>query len=219
VERLELPAHAALLFDFDGLLVDSETAGLRSWQEIYARHGCELDMEYWLSHVGAGDPCEPRDQLQAATGLVIDWDTVEQGRRRRRDELIVARPGVKALLARARELRLRCAIASNSPAWWINYQMRNTGVDPGQFELVLSRDERRRKKPAPDVYLAALRFLDIEPHAAIAFEDSVHGVASARSAGLRCVAVPNEVTRHFDMSHSDLLVRSLADIELVVTGC
>lgn len=218
VERIELAADSAVLLDFDGLLIDSETAGLRSWQEIYRRHECELDLAYWLSHVGAGDPCEPREQLLAAAGVVLDWETIEQERRRRRDELIVARPGAGALLTRAAELQIQCAITSNSPEWWIYEQMGNTGIDPTQFALVLSRDERRRKKPAPDVYCAALEALGVPPERAIAFEDSPHGVASAQAAGVFCVAVPNEVTQHLDLSKADLVVKSLNEVELVLTG-
>ena len=69
-------------------------------------------------------------------------------------------------------------------------------------------------KPAPDLYLAACGALDVEPHTAIAIEDSQHGISAAKAAGLWCIAVPNAVTEGLDLSHADLRLRSLADTTL-----
>lgn len=186
----------ALLFDFDGLLVDSETAGLRSWQELYWRHGCELDLRLWLEEVCAGrGPCMPREQLEAAVGRSLDWEALEAVRLARRDELLVLRPGVHQVLAEAGRLGLACAIVSNAPDWWLEGQMARTGLARDRFACVVGRDPSRRSKPAPDAYRAALAALRLHPDRAVAFEDSPVGIAAALAAGIACVAVPNDVTR------------------------
>src|SRR3954469_3520226 len=95
----------AVLYDFDGLLIDSETAGLTSWTEVYESFGHPIDREHWLAETLAGrGPCLPKEQLAALVADQIDWDTVESSRLKRRDELLVLRPGVLEHLAQAKEL-------------------------------------------------------------------------------------------------------------------
>ncbi|HEV7649352.1 MAG TPA: HAD-IA family hydrolase [Actinophytocola sp.] len=204
----------ALLYDFDGLLIDSETAGLMSWRAVYDRFGQTLDTGHWLGEVAAGrGPCMPIAQLEEALGRALDWDDLEPGRKAHRDELIVARPGVREHLARARELGLTCAIVSNAPGWWIDEQLANTGLDPARFATIVCKDGKRAGKPAPDAYLAALDALGVAAGDALAFEDSPVGVAAARAAGIRCVAVPNEVTAAMPLE-ADQRVASLAAVTL-----
>jgi len=191
---------AALLFDFDGLLVDSETAGLRSWQELYEEHGCELDLGFWLAEVAAGrGPCMPKDQLEAAVGERLDWEVLEARLQVRRDELLVVRPGAAEVLAEARQLGLTSAIVSNAPDWWLDRQLARTGLGRHWFSVILSKDPLRQSKPAPDVYVAALDALRLDASRAVAFEDSPAGIAAANAAGIACVAVPNEVTVHLPL--------------------
>jgi HAD superfamily hydrolase (TIGR01509 family) len=186
----------ALLFDFDGLLVDSETAGLRSWQELYRRYGCELDLRHWLEEIRAGrGPCMPREQLEEALGRRPDWEALERVRQARRDDLLVHRPGVDRVLAEAGRLGLASGIVSNAPDWWLERQMARTGLARDRFAVVITRDLSRRSKPSPDAYRAALGALRIHPRRAVAFEDSPVGIAAALAAGIACVAVPNDVTR------------------------
>jgi HAD superfamily hydrolase (TIGR01509 family) len=200
----------ALLYDFDGLLIDSEVAGLVSWRALYAEFGQTLDTEHWIGEVAAGrGPCMPSAQLEAALGRALDWDELEPRRKSHRDELIVARPGVRAHLARARELGLRCAIVSNAPDWWIDEQLDNTGLARDLFAVIVCKDGARASKPAPDAYLAALDTLGVAADDALAFEDSPIGVTAAKAAGLRCVAVPNEVTAGLPLETADQLLPSL----------
>ncbi|HEY0449380.1 HAD family phosphatase [Actinophytocola sp.] len=205
----------ALLYDFDGLLVDSEFAGLRSWQALYDSHGHELDLEHWLGEVAAGrGPCMPIARLEELVGRQLDWADLEPVRKRHRDSLIAVRPGVLAHLDRARALGVPCAIVSNAPGWWIDEQLANTGLARDHFTAIVSKDGKRAGKPAPDSYLAALDALSVAPGDALAFEDSPVGVAAAKAAGIRCVAVPNEVTAAMPLDAADQLVSSLADVTL-----
>ncbi len=105
----------AVLYDFDGLLIDSETAGLLSWKRVYAEFGHELDLAHWLSETEAGrGPCMPTERLAELVGKPVDWEAVERRRIVWRDELLVTRPGVEEHLAEARRLGFDLAIVSNA---------------------------------------------------------------------------------------------------------
>jgi HAD superfamily hydrolase (TIGR01509 family) len=199
----------AVLYDLDGLLLDSETAGLISWREVYAAHGCELDLEHWLGEVAAGrGPVMPKQRLEELVGRPVDWDEIEHARLARRDELLVARPGALQHLAAARALG-HTALVSNAPAWWIEQQLPRLAVPRQQFDAIVTGAPGLARKPAPDAYLKALRELGVAAEAALAFEDSPVGIAAAQAAGIRCVAVPNEVTAHLDLSAADLILPAL----------
>ena len=200
----------AVLYDFDGLLIDSETAGLLSWQRLYREYGHELDLDHWLAEIAAGrGPCMPTARLDSLVTHPIDWAATESRRLAWRDELLVARPGVFDHLAQAAELGLAKAIVSNAPDWWLTEQLDRTGIGAANFEVVITKSPGLAKKPAPDAYLRALAALGVAATDAVAFEDSPIGVAAAQAAGIACVAVPNLVTAHFDLSAADLVLPTL----------
>ncbi|HEY7595968.1 MAG TPA: HAD-IA family hydrolase [Actinophytocola sp.] len=200
----------ALLYGFDGLLVDSEVAGLASWRALFERFGQALDTEHWMGEVAAGRPCMPVAQLEDALGRTLDWDDLEPKRLAHRAGLIVARPGVREHLNRARELGLPCAIVAGAPGPWIDEQLENTGLDRDLFAAIVSE----AGKPSPDGYLKAIDALGVRAADALAFEDSPVGVAAAKAAGVRCVAVPNEVTAGLPLDAADQVLDSLADVTL-----
>lgn len=205
----------ALLFDFDGLLIDSETAGLRSWTELFVEFAQELDRVKWVEEVANGrGPVMPIAELEALVGDAIDWEEVEVRRLARRNELICARPGVLPLLRSARTRGMRCAIVSNAPQWWIDEQLVHTGIPADFFDVVVAKEEGRARKPAPDSYLVALEALRVGSEDAMAFEDSPLGVAAAKAAGISCVAVPNEVTEGLSFVSADWVLRSLSEVSL-----
>lgn len=152
--------------------------------------------------------------LEDSLGYQVDWDSVEQRRRARRDELIILRPGVIGLLDRAVAAGMRIAIVSNAPDWWVNGRLASTGLDQYPFAAIITKEPGMCPKPAPDAYLAALRALDVAACEAIAFEDSPVGLAAARAAGVFCVGVPNDVTKHLSLAEADLICASLAEIVL-----
>lgn len=201
----------AALYDFDGLLIDSETAGLLSWRKVYAEFGHEVDLEYWLAETSAGrGPCMPKRQLEELTGTPIDWEAVEPERLRWRDELLVPRPGALEHLLQAEALGMPKAIVSNAPDWWVTEQLARTGIEAERFDVIITKASALAKKPAPDSYLAALERLGVPAGDAVAFEDSPIGIVAAQAAEIKCVAVPNLVTRHLDLSGADLVIPSLA---------
>jgi len=203
----------AILYDLDGTLIDSETAGLLSWGEVFRAHGCSLDEQLWLAEVAAGrGPCMPKAELEAAVGRRLDWAELEEKRLVRRDELLTARPGALEHLAQARSMGLATALVTNAPQWWVAQQLGRNGLDEHNFDAIVAGHSGLPRKPAPEVYLKALDLLKLNPADAVSVEDSPVGIASAVAAGVTCVAVANEVTRRLDLSGGDLVVDSLTEV-------
>jgi HAD superfamily hydrolase (TIGR01509 family) len=204
----------AVLLDFDGLIVDTEFAGFRSWCELFAEHGRELSILEYAASCGHDSPHSPWEELERAAGRELDRELLELQRRERHASMMRVLPGVRDFLERCRSSGLRLAIVSNSPIEWIQRHMTASGLEPSDFEFILS-GEGHPPKPAPDAYQIALSRLGVSPERAVAFEDSARGVTAARAAGLFSVAVPNRVTVHNDFGHADLLVDGLSCVEVV----
>ena len=203
----------AILYDLDGTLIDSETAGLVSWGEVFRAHGCSLDEQLWLAEVAAGrGPCMPNAELEAAVGRRLDRVALEEERLRRRDELLTARPGALEHLARARNMGLATALVTNAPRWWVEQQLDRNGLHEHTFDAIVTGHSGLPRKPAPEVYLTTLHLLGLDPADAVSLEDSPVGIAAAVAAGVACVAVANEVTRRLDLSAADLVVDSLTEV-------
>lgn len=212
-------AIRGLIFDFDGLILDTETTEFQAWQEAFAEHNCVLEMEHWATGIGKGEdqnPFSPYDHLETLYGKPIDRHAVRKKRHRRHMDLIaleVARPGVLDYLETAKRLGLRLAVASSSPREWVVGHLSTLGF-AAQFDCIRCSDDVTHTKPHPELYLAALDALGLRPEEAIAFEDSPFGVSAAKAAGLFCVAVPNSITCRLPLEHADLRLNSLAEMPL-----
>lgn len=207
----------ALVFDFDGLILDTESPLYASWLEIYREFGMEVAPEAWASLLGmAADPPGPYELLEEHLGHEVDREAIRSRRLAKEVELIASEaplPGVRELVLEARLAGLLLAVASSSDRQWVEGHL-SRHMLLAEFQAVVCADDVRRTKPHPDLYEAALRALVVAPGEAIAFEDSGHGVAAARRAGLFCVAVPNPITRGTDFAHANLVVASLRDLSL-----
>ncbi|HZT66254.1 MAG TPA: HAD family hydrolase [Acidimicrobiales bacterium] len=206
----------ALIFDFDGLILDTESPLFESWREAYATHGVELTLEEWSVTIGAADHFDPLEQLARRCDRPLDVEAVQRSRRRRRDELLAGLspcPGVLEYLLEARSLGLAVAVASSSPRAWVEGHLDRVGLSES-FVHLSCFEGIGESKPAPDLYLAALEALGIGPEEAVAFEDSRNGLMAAKAAGLRCVVVPTPMTNHLDFAGADLVLHSLAQMPL-----
>jgi len=209
----------ALLFDFDGLIADTEMPVYLSWQALYREYEVELPFKDWLRCIGADfgpDTFDPVANLEAELGRKLDWKTV--GPRRRAIEMplidrLLPLPGVEELLAPARAAGIRLAVASSSPHAWVDGHLRRLGLFE-RFDAVICEEDVEKIKPAPDLFLKAAATLGVQPAEAVVLEDSPHGIAAARDAGMFSVAVPNELTRHLDTSQASLRIESLAELPL-----
>ena len=207
----------ALIFDFDGLVLDTETPIYLSYQEIYRSLGVELSFERWAQGVGTTDAIyDPLDDLEAQLGYEVDRSSLHALQRQREAELIAAQPvlpGVVDYLQDARRLGLKIGMASSSSCAWITGHLSRLGLLE-YFDCVQGRDDVQCSKPDPELYLSALEKLGVSNIQAIVFEDSPNGILAARRAGIACVVVPNPVTRRLPLDSADLRLESLADLPL-----
>jgi HAD superfamily hydrolase (TIGR01509 family) len=205
---------AGLVFDFDGTMVDTESPTFETWREIYRGHGQTLAIEDWQHALGTQGGFDPHAHLAGLTGGVYAGDPQEiSARIRLRCEEEPLRPGVLALLTAAKQAGLRTAVASSSSLGWVERWLAHHGIRH-LFDRVLGRDLVSRVKPAPDLFLLAAEELGLSPAACLAIEDSPNGVIAARSAGMRCLIVPNPVTAGLAFPEVDLTLDSLAGVTL-----
>lgn len=203
----------ALVFDFDGLILDTEVPIFTAWHEQFVAHGCEpVTIEEWAVEIGTIGGLDMEALLVERSAKTVDLVAAQQHRRARRDELLAAetvRPGVHAWIADARQRSWPIAIASSSDREWVEMHLERLGVRDS-FDAVCCAGGACAAKPEPDVYLTACESVGVEPRAALAIEDSPHGITAAKRAGLWCVAVPNAITAQLDTSHADVVLPSLA---------
>ena len=206
----------ALIFDFDGLVLDTEGPDYQSWQEVYQDYGCALPMSEWARWIGTIGAFDPYAYLEEQLGYPVDRAAVRARRHARFDELMAGQsllPGVREYVLEAKRLGLQTGIASSSPREWIVSRLGPLGLEP-YFDRIRGGNDVTHTKPDPAVYRAALEALSVQAHQAIALEDSPNGVLAAKRAGLYCVAVPNALTRELDLSRADLRLGSLAELPL-----
>ena len=202
----------ALVFDFDGLILDTEGPIYRSWLEVYQAHGQDLPFDRWIQIVGSSNAAfDPRGHLEERLGHSLTQQVLDH-RVARRTQLVLAQPlmpGVVELLEAARDAGLRVGVASSSTCEWVRGHLDRLGI-LDRFDCVRCRDEVPHVKPAPDLYLAVAACLGVEPAEAVALEDSPNGVTAAKAAGMWCVAIPNPITEGLDLSQADAVLPSLA---------
>ena len=205
----------ALIFDFDGLILDTETPEYEAWRDVYQEFGHDLPLDIWGQTVGgtAASDFDPHTYLESLLGR----DLTPLGLEARAFEQKLTRihaqpplPGVTDTLALAQRLGLRLAVASSSRHRWVDGHLTRLGFDH-YFEAVRCADDVARTKPEPDLYLAALDALKVSPHEAIALEDSPNGVRAARRAGLFVVAIPNPVTAPLTFVDESLRLTSMTE--------
>jgi HAD superfamily hydrolase (TIGR01509 family) len=211
-------AIRGLLFDFDGLLIDTETPSRLAYEELYREHGHELPLDRWATLVGTiGAEFDPDAHLEQLVGRPLDRERITQRRRAREDELCDLedlRPGIEDYLAEAERRGLKTAIVSSSTREWIARHLERLDRVKDWDAIVAADGDAQRAKPEPTLYLAALEALDLESVEAIAFEDSLNGIRAAKAAGIFCVAVPNPITETFALEEADLLLASLEELPL-----
>ncbi|MDQ2903428.1 MAG: HAD family hydrolase [Ktedonobacteraceae bacterium] len=207
----------ALIFDFDGLILDTEIPSFQTWQEIYQAHGRSLDFTTWSACIGGSiELFNPYDHLEEQLGRPVDREALREQYRRRHVALVEAQsilPGVEQYIADARRLGLKIGLASSSSRGWAAGHLERLGLH-AHFDCIRCADHVTHTKPDPELYLAVLEALHVRADEAFALEDSPNGVRAAQRAGLFCVAVPNTLTGQLSLDHADLRLASLADMPL-----
>jgi HAD superfamily hydrolase (TIGR01509 family) len=206
----------AVIFDFDGLLIDSETPLFEIWQAIYRTHGCELELGDWQHALGTQGGFDPYDQLRARSGISLDRASlapVIRAQHLERCAVLPLLPGVEELLTEAKAAGLKAAVASSSTIEWVGAFLDRHGWR-ARLDAICTRDDVAQVKPAPDPFLLAAERMGVTPAHCIVFEDSPNGLRAARAAGMWTVAVPNALTRPLSLPEPDLVVDSLNSVRL-----
>jgi HAD superfamily hydrolase (TIGR01509 family) len=206
----------ALIFDFDGVIIDSETPLFRIWAEIYNEHGQALTLDAWQHALGTQGGFDPFADLATRLARMLPKDELarrvsEQHWARCGDEPL--RPGVRDRLLEARAAGWGTAVASSSPSAWVQPWLDRHGL-AALVDTVCTRDDVARVKPAPDLFLLAAERLGITPAACIVVEDSPNGVRAAIAAGMKVIVVPNDLTRTLELPGPHLRLESLDALRL-----
>jgi HAD superfamily hydrolase (TIGR01509 family) len=206
----------ALIFDFDGLIVDTEKPGFDSWNELYADFGQKLTLDDWRGATGYVGGFDPGVHLEGLLGRKLDWENLVPRRDARNWELTIKQgvlPGIRELMLAAVSAGLPIGVASNSGFGWVNDGLERLGLRD-LVSAVVTRDMVLNPKPAPDVYLKAAETLQVSPTCSIALEDSEPGCRAAKAAGMRAVVIPNQFSERQDLSVADLIVPSAKALSL-----
>ena len=212
--NLSDPFPLAIIFDFDGLLVDTEWAIYSSWLDVFIEEGHELPLHLFNQCLGSGyTHWNPATHLESLTGKTYDWDTINAGRQ----EKIHASLASHGLLAGALEILDFCdseniplAVASSSSHRWVDSWLTKLGIIT-RFRAVICRDDGYPVKPNPDLFLAAAEKLGTPPSDCLVLEDSQNGTTAAFNAGMRVIAIPNKITEMADFRHASFKVSSLCE--------
>jgi HAD superfamily hydrolase (TIGR01509 family) len=209
----------ALIFDFDGLILDTETPEVLVWQSIYKEHGFELPVEEWEKTVGGYglSNFDPAQNLSLLSQGRLDPVSLRARYRLEADALIHANPilpGIMDMIHDAKSQGLKVSIGSSSPHSWVDTHTQRLDIYH-HFDHIICQDDVApgRTKPHPDIYLKSLETLQVDKTEAIVFEDSPNGVLASKRAGVFVVAVPNPLTAKMNVQ-GDITVSSLAELKL-----
>ena len=206
---------SAVLFDFDGVLVDTEWAIYDAWHRTFKIHGHDLLLETYTRCIGSDfDTWSPKTHLEELTGQSFDWHDLDA---RRQVEIHAdlegsgPMPGVVALLDQLEQRGIRRAVVSSSGHEWVDGWLAKIGLSD-RFEAVVCRGDAARIKPAPDLYTEAAKRLSLPPSSCLVIEDSLNGLKAGKEAGMPVWAVPNRVTACLDFSQADAIFSSLTEM-------
>lgn len=211
-DRLMLGNHplSAVIFDFDGLMVDTETASIKWWIDKYAEYGLELSMDLCRARVGRADSqWHPLNDLEEHLGEKIDEGPSWRAEVIETMQSQPLLPGVADLIAEARDLGVRLAIASSVRPEMLERHFARLGLTPF-FEVVVTRGDVTRVKPDPEIYQLALERLGVPADEVFALEDSLHGCEAAKASGVKVIAVPSMLMLDADFAIADACVPTLA---------
>jgi HAD superfamily hydrolase (TIGR01509 family) len=213
---IDPPPVRAILLDFDGTMLETESASYGSWRELLDEHGYELTPETWSAAVGTIGGVDPLALLEEHLGTDVDRDVLEDRAKRRHHQLLEEerlRPGIEQLVDEARDRGLHVAVVTSASERWVRGHLARLGLYD-DIEVVAADGDPDRAKPDPLLYREAAALLGVDPAAAVAVEDSPNGVKAARAAGMQVIAFPNPITEAMDLGEADAIVADLDGLGL-----
>jgi|SRR5690625_1168566 len=205
-----------IIFDFDGLIFDTETHHYNVLNDIFIDHGSTLPLTKWQEQIGTHTDFSPYVYLEEQLKLKLDHkvlkDTFEENLHAKLSAE-KARSGVEEYLKSASKLDLKIGLASSSNYQWVSTHLKNLGLFD-YFQCIKTSDDVETVKPDPSLYVEAAKCLQLNVQECLVFEDSANGSLAAKRAGMSCVIVPNEVTEAMDFCEVDYRIRSMSEISL-----
>ncbi len=207
----------ALIFDFDGLILDTETAEVKIWEDFYAKVGLTLDTDAHRGSVGSNgsqifDPAQPLADREGETRTSEQIRALFHQRAYQNAVKMAAMEGVVDLIRNAKAKGYYLAVGSSASHTWVSSHLTRLGL-LDEFDVIVTFDDVENAKPDPDIFLKVLEKLGVSAKNALVFEDSQNGVLAAHRAGIRAIAVPNTVTAFQDFSLATAVIPSLAGFD------
>lgn len=206
----------AIVFDFDGVILDSERLMFVVMQEMFQKYQVDLPLNVWGQAIGTQHGFDPVGYLEEKSGKKVDKDTFLEERDAKFNALVDREnvlPGVEQVLESAERLGLKIGLATSSAADWPAKHLKRFGLSQ-YFHCIKTADDVERVKPDPELYIQSLKDLEVGPKEALAIEDSFNGSLAAKKAGMYCIVVPNAVTKQMPFGHADGCFQSLKDVSL-----
>lgn len=206
-----------LIFDFDGTILDTEFPEFQVWQDIFASYNASLHVLDWAKCLGTTFAAfDPLDHLRKQTDRPFDPQEIMARRQECMMQKVLQQPilpGVEDYLQEAQKIGMKLGVASSSERRWVQGHLERLHLS-SFFHSIVTAEDVKEVKPEPDLFLKALEELELKPDEAIILEDSPNGIKAAHKAGIRCVAIPNQVSQHLDLSQADLIINSLEEMTL-----
>jgi HAD superfamily hydrolase (TIGR01509 family) len=210
------PMIKGIIFDFDGLIFDTETHQYTVYQEIFAEHGSEFPIARWQQEIGTHSGFSAFGYLEELLGRELEHDVLQEQFSKKYHAKMAeekARAGVEDYLKAAKEQGLKIGLASSSSFQWVSANLKKLGFYE-YFECIKTSDDVEKVKPDPALYLLAAECLGLSAEECLVFEDSANGALAAKRAGMNCVIVPNQVTHTMDFCEVEHRLQSMADMSL-----
>jgi len=206
-----------LIFDFDGLILDTESAEVHIWEMVFQQFGLTFPLDRYMQHVGSAtdnlfvqdimhDLGMSAEQIRSAMDKFEQLFLVD-------GSFDTPREGVREFILSIKNAHLKLGIASNSYRPWVIGHLQNLHLSQ-YFDPICTRDEVSNSKPDPEIYNLVLKKWNFTPQQVVAFEDSPTGVRAAKNAGIYCAAIPNPITAKMDISHADVIFNSFTEVDL-----
>ncbi len=210
---------STVLFDFDGILVDTEWEIYQAWSETFREHGQDLPLSLYTRCIGSDfDAWSPKLHLEDLTQLKFDWIKMDERRQIRiRTALEKQGPfeGVVDVLKLLAERGIPAAVVSSSSHHWVDGWLEKLGLI-GFFQEIVCKGDAPKIKPAPDLFLEASSRLKIAPSDCLVIEDSLNGLNAAKAAGMMAWIVPNRVTAGLDFSRAERVLSGFGEMEQLI---
>lgn len=205
-----------VIFDFDGLILDTETYQYEMFKEIFNTHSVELPFERWVKGIGTKSDFSLFNYLMEHSLAKLNPDELKE--KFRKDFIeglknVDCREGIRVYLEEASDLGLKIGLASSSNYEWVSMHLKNLDLFD-YFSCIKTSDDVDRVKPSPELYISAAKCLGLHPKECLVFEDSANGAIAAKRADMRCVIVPNSITNNMNFCAVDHRLKSMSEISL-----